>query len=261
MLSLLSLFFEFQNLLSNPPFTPSTLVKYAILERRANTLRVLRVDDDQKLLELLSAYLLQNGFAVLEATNGPDALELAQREAPDLIVLDLMLPGLDGWEVCRRLRKTSDVPILMLTARDEEADRLIGLELGADDYVTKPFSPREVVARAKAILRRSRREMPAENELRQGPLVMLMEQHRVLLHGKELELTPTEYKLLETLAAKPGRVFSRLQLVEQVQGYAFEGYERTVDAHIKNLRRKLGEEQQLVQTVYGVGYKWSSEAE
>ena len=172
-----------------------------------------------------------------------------------------MLPGLDGWEVCRRLRKTSDVPILMLTARDEEADRLIGLELGADDYVTKPFSPREVVARAKAILRRSRREMPAENELRQGPLVMLMEQHRVLLHGKELELTPTEYKLLETLAAKPGRVFSRLQLVEQVQGYAFEGYERTVDAHIKNLRRKLGEEQQLVQTVYGVGYKWSSEAE
>ena len=224
-------------------------------------MRVLRVDDDQKLLELLSAYLLQNGFAVLEATNGPDALELAQREAPDLIVLDLMLPGLDGWEVCRRLRKTSDVPILMLTARDEEADRLIGLELGADDYVTKPFSPREVVARAKAILRRSRREMPAENELRQGPLVMLMEQHRVLLHGKELELTPTEYKLLETLAAKPGRVFSRLQLVEQVQGYAFEGYERTVDAHIKNLRRKLGEEQQLVQTVYGVGYKWSSEAE
>ena len=261
MLSLLSLFFEFQNLLSNPPFTPSTLVKYAILERRANTLRVLLVDDDQKLLELLSAYFLKNGFAVLKATNGPDALELAQREAPDLIVLDLMLPGLDGWEVCRRLRKTSDVPILMLTARDEEADRLIGLELGADDYVTKPFSPREVVARAKAILRRSRREMPAENELRQGPLVMLMEQHRVLLHGKELELTPTEYKLLETLAAKPGRVFSRLQLVEQVQGYAFEGYERTVDAHIKNLRRKLGEEQQLVQTVYGVGYKWSSEAE
>ena len=261
MLSLLSLFFEFQNLLSNPPFTPSTLVKYAILERRANTLRVLLVDDDQKLLELLSAYFLKNGFAGLEATNGPDALELAQREAPDLIVLDLMLPGLDGWEVCRRLRKTSDVPILMLTARDEEADRLIGLELGADDYVTKPFSPREVVARAKAILRRSRREMPAENELRQGPLVMLMEQHRVLLHGKELELTPTEYKLLETLAAKPGRVFSRLQLVEQVQGYAFEGYERTVDAHIKNLRRKLGEEQQLVQTVYGVGYKWSSEAE
>ena len=261
MLSLLSLFFEFQNLLSNPPFTPSTLVKYAILERRANTLRVLLVDDDQKLLELLSAYFLKNGFAVLEATNGPDALELAQREAPDLIVLDLMLPGLDGWEVCRRLRKTSDVPILMLTARDEEADRLIGLELGADDYVTKPFSPREVVARAKAILRRSRREMPAENELRQGPLVMLMEQHRALLHGKELELTPTEYKLLETLAAKPGRVFSRLQLVEQVQGYAFEGYERTVDAHIKNLRRKLGEEQQLVQTVYGVGYKWSSEAE
>ena len=261
MLSLLSLFFEFQNLLSNPPFTPSTLVKYAILERRANTLRVLLVDDDQKLLELLSAYFLKNGFAVLEATNGPDALELAQREAPDLIVLDLMLPGLDGWEVCRRLRKTSDVPILMLTARDEEADRLIGRERGADDYVTNPFTPGEVVARAKAILRRSRREMPAENELRQGPLVMLMEQHRVLLHGKELELTPTEYKLLETLAAKPGRVFSRLQLVEQVQGYAFEGYERTVDAHIKNLRRKLGEEQQLVQTVYGVGYKWSSEAE
>ncbi len=224
-------------------------------------MRVLLVDDDKKLLELLSAYFLKNGFAVLEATNGMEALELAQREAPDLIVLDLMLPGLDGWEVCRRLRKTSDVPILMLTARDEEADRLIGLELGADDYVTKPFSPREVVARAKAILRRSRRDMPAENELRQGPLVMLMEQHRALLHGKELELTPTEYKLLETLAARPGRVFSRLQLVEQVQGYAFEGYERTVDAHVKNLRRKLGEEQQLVQTVYGVGYKWSSEAE
>lgn len=224
-------------------------------------MRVLLVDDDKKLLELLSAYFLKNGFAVLEATNGMEALELAQREALDLIVLDLMLPGLDGWEVCRRLRKTSDVPILMLTARDEEADRLIGLELGADDYVTKPFSPREVVARAKAILRRSRRDMPAENELRQGPLVMLMEQHRALLHGKELELTPTEYKLLETLAARPGRVFSRLQLVEQVQGYAFEGYERTVDAHVKNLRRKLGEEQQLVQTVYGVGYKWSSEAE
>ena len=225
---------------------------------------VLIVDDDQKLAKLLETYFDKEGFAVQLAHEGRQALSAAFREKPDIIVLDLMLPGLDGWEICRRLREASDIPILMLTARDAETDRLTGLELGADDYVVKPFSPREVVARAKAILRRTHR-LPTYQKgiIEAGGLVIDTVRHIASCRGRELELTPTEFKLLELMAESPGQVFSRLQLVEQVQGYAFDGYERTIDAHIKNLRRKVEEspkEPKLIQTVYGVGYKFAGDS-
>jgi DNA-binding response OmpR family regulator len=222
-------------------------------------LTVVLVDDDEKIVKLLRAYFETEGFAVLAARDGYTALDTIQSENPDLVVLDLMLPGIDGYEVCRRVRKESDVPIIMLTARDEETDRLIGLEIGADDYVSKPFSPREIVARAKVILRRVHK-VPAKPEpIKMGPLTIDPEQYEVRHNGVVLELTPTEFKLLELFAANPGRVFSRFQIVERVQGGAFEGYERTIDAHIKNLRKKLGDnpkDPNLILTVYGIGYKF-----
>lgn len=224
-------------------------------------LTVVLVDDDEKIAKLLRAYFETEGFAVLVARDGYTALDTIQSQNPDLVVLDLMLPGIDGYEVCRRVRKESDVPIIMLTARDEEIDRLIGLEIGADDYVSKPFSPREVVARAKVILRRVHK-VPAKPEpIKTGSLIIDPEQFEVRHNGVVLDLTPTEFKLLELFAANPGRVFSRFQIVERVQGGAFEGYERTIDAHIKNLRKKLGDnpkEPSLILTVYGIGYKFKS---
>ncbi len=220
--------------------------------------RVVIVDDDIKLGKLLRAYFEKEGWSVLTAYDGLKALQMIRENRIDLVVLDIMLPGIDGWELCRRLRKDNDVPVIMLTARDEETDRLIGLELGADDYVTKPFSPREVVARAKAILRRTQRAVVKKEPIIIGTLTVDAEMHEVWRSNVLLELTPTEFKILELLAGQPGRPFSRLQIIEQVQGEVFEGYERTVDAHIKNLRHKLGDdgkEPAYIQTVYGIGYK------
>lgn len=222
-------------------------------------LTVIIVDDDEKIAKLLRAYFEKEGFGVLVARDGYTALDTIQSQNPDLVILDLMLPGLDGYEVCRRVRKESDVPIIMLTARDEETDRLIGLEIGADDYVSKPFSPREVVARGKVILRRVHKVPSKQEPMKIGSLVIDPEQFEVRNNGVVLDLTPTEFKLLELLAANPGRAFSRFQIVERIQGGAYEGYERTIDAHIKNLRKKLGDnpkEPSLILTVYGIGYKF-----
>jgi len=219
---------------------------------------VIIVDDDIKLTGLLKTYFEKDGFITFLAHDGEQALELAYSKQPDIIVLDLMLPDLDGWEVCRRIRKTSDVPIIMLTARDEEMDRLTGLEIGADDYVTKPFSPREVVARAKVILRRVGKSLSKTEFIKFGTITVDTKSHQIADTGKIIDVTPTEFRILELLACNQNRVFSRLQIVEQVQDYAFEGYERTIDAHIKNIRRKIEEnpkEPRYIQTVYGVGYK------
>ncbi|WP_324716263.1 response regulator transcription factor [Carboxydochorda subterranea] len=234
------------------------------------------VDDEPEITQVLRAYLEAEGFRVVIAGDGLEALGLARSRGVDLVLLDLLLPGLDGREVCRRLRNESDLPIIMLTARGDEVDRVVGLELGADDYITKPFSPREVVARVRAVLRRAHARSQggaapapgagaapvargAEDEVhRVGELTVDVPRHQATLRGRELELTPTEFKILATLASHPGRVFTRLQLVERVQGMAFEGYERTIDAHIKNLRQKLGDDPRhprFIATVYGVGYK------
>lgn len=220
--------------------------------------KVLLIDDDEKIVKLLRSYFEKEGWIVTAAYDGLQGLQAVKIQQPDIVILDLMLPGIDGWEVCKRLRKDSEVPIIMLTARDEETDRLIGLELGADDYVSKPFSPREILARAKAVLRRTQREVVQSEPVKIGELKIDVENHEVRLAGQILDLTPTEFKILHLLAQKPGRPFTRLQIVEDSQGEAFEGYERTIDVHIKNLRRKLGDdgkEATYIQTVYGVGYK------
>ncbi len=219
--------------------------------------RILVVDDEPQIVELLRSYLERDGFEVAEAADGEQALATCRHLLPDLVILDLMLPRLDGREVCRRIRETAHTPIIMLTARDEETDKLLGLELGADDYVTKPFSPREVVARVRAVLRRGTWE--TADVIRAGDLVIDLRAHEVSLQGRRVELTPTEFKLLETLAAHPSQVFTRMQLIDRVQGHAFEGYERTIDAHIKNLRGKVEPDPRNprhILTVFGVGYKF-----
>lgn len=219
------------------------------------------VDDDTKLTKLLQMYFDKEGFTTWTAHEGSEAVRLVREKRPDIIILDLMLPGIDGWEICRRVRRDSDVPILMLTARDEETDRLIGLEMGADDYVTKPFSPREVVTRAKVILRRYKKQAATKPEpVKFGNLSIDFDRHEVKKNGELVDITPTEFKILELLVTNPGRVYSRLHMVEFIQEYAFDGYERTIDAHIKNLRRKLDDnpkEPQYILTVYGVGYKFA----
>ncbi len=223
--------------------------------------KILVVDDEPHIVRLLRAYLEQAGYQVVVAYDGREAMAAFRKEKPNLVVLDLMLPELDGLKICEIIRKESDAPIIILTARVEEDDRILGLELGADDYVTKPFSPREVVARVKAVLRRvkgERRRMP----IRIGDLELDPEAHTVTLAGKPVSLTPTEFALLQTMMSQPGRVFTRLQLLEQVQGYAYEGYERTIDAHIKNLRKHLGDSSRnprYILTVHGVGYKFAEE--
>lgn len=222
--------------------------------------RVLVVDDEAQIVRVLRGYLERAGFTVLTAYDGAEALRLARQERPDLIILDLMLPGMDGIDVCRALRKESDVPIIMLTARVEETDRIIGLELGADDYVTKPFSPREVVARVRAVLRRTR---PSADQAGQAVLVVgalrLDEAKRTLtVDGRPVDLTPSEFDILKVMMREPGRVFRREQLLEATQGIAYEGYERTIDTHIKNLRRKIEanpRQPEYLLTVHGVGYK------
>jgi DNA-binding response OmpR family regulator len=222
------------------------------------TKKILVVDDETQIVKVLKAYLEQVGYQVVTAVDGKSALAVFQREKPDFMVLDLNLPGLDGLEVCRTVRRQSNIPILMLTARAEEADKLIGLELGADDYVVKPFSPREVVARVRTIFRRASGEVPEAEIVRVGGLQIDLDQHTVTVSGHPVELTPTEFDILVVLARQPKRVFTRLQIMEQAQGSAFEGYERTIDAHIKNIRFKIEPDPKnptFIQTVFGVGYK------
>lgn len=225
---------------------------------------VLIVDDDVKLVKLLQTYFEKEGYNTYSANDGLDALQMVRERKLDIIILDLMLPGLDGLNVCRKIRKDNDIPIIMLTARDEESDRLIGLEIGADDYVTKPFSPKEVIARAKAILRRANKEVVGREPIQAGTLIIDLERHQITKDGQIVDVTPTEFKIMELLAGNAGKVYSRLQIVQQIQGYSFEGYERTIDAHIKNLRRKIeinSKEPQYIQTVYGIGYKFAGEAD
>ena len=219
--------------------------------------KILVVDDEEKIVRIVKAYLEREGYTVIAAYDGKTALALARTEAPDLVLLDLMLPQVSGWDVCRTLRAESNVPIIMLTARDEDTDKVVGLELGADDYVTKPFNPRELVARVRAVLRRTE-STPEKRRLVFGDLTVDLDKHEVRHAGRLVELTPTEFDLLRVLAEAPGRVYSRMQLLDRVQGYAYEGYERTIDSHIKNLRKKLEpdpEKPRYIITVRGVGYK------
>jgi len=221
--------------------------------------QILIVDDEPQIVRVLKGYLETAGFQVVTASSGTEAIAAFRHESPDLVVLDLMLPEVDGLDVARAIRRQGDVPIIMLTARVEETDRLIGLELGADDYVTKPFSPREVVARVRAVLRRTERTEPASPTLKEGDIVLDPDKRQVTVRGRPVELTPTEFDLLAVLMETPGRVFSRMQLLDKVQGYAYEGYERTVDAHVKNLRQKIEEDPKhprVILTVYGLGYKF-----
>lgn len=225
---------------------------------------ILVVDDEPQIVKVLRGYLEQAGFRVVTANDGPMAIAQYRHEKPDLVLLDLNLPGLDGIDVARRLRGLSNVPIIMITARVDETDRLIGLELGADDYVTKPFSPREVVARVRAVLRRaeSAPATPASGMFRVADVVIDLTRHTVTRADEPIDLTPTEFGLLVALAREPGRAFTRLQLLEAAQGDAFEGYERTVDAHIKNLRAKLEtnpRQPKYIETVFGVGYRFTDE--
>ncbi len=224
--------------------------------------RILIVDDERKLVQGLVAYFRQAGYETIAAYDGRSALDSAHRDRPDLILLDLMLPELDGIEVCRQIRRNSNVPIMMVTARVEEADMLIGLEIGADDYITKPFSPREVVARARALLRRAAGNLLPTQILRIGPIELDIERRNVRVYGKATDLTPTEFELLTTLMRNSGRPLSRAQLLDAVAGDADAGFERTIDAHIKNLRRKIEPDPMtptLILTVFGVGYKLNDE--
>ncbi|MGH2456248.1 MAG: response regulator transcription factor [Candidatus Limnocylindria bacterium] len=219
--------------------------------------RILIVDDEPKIVRLVADYLEAAGFGVVTARSGDEALMRVRTDAPDLVVLDLGLPGLDGLDVTRTIRRNGDLPIIILTARDDETDRVIGLELGADDYVTKPFSPRELVARVRAVLRRHAGAGEAET-LRVGDLVLDLPRMRVTRDAQPIELTATEFALLAALARQPGRVFTRSQLLDAIHGLAFESYERAIDAHVKNIRRKLEPQPRTPRyllTVYGVGYR------
>jgi DNA-binding response OmpR family regulator len=222
---------------------------------------VLVVDDEPQIVKLVRDYLEHSGFAVLTAADGPAALQLARTRSPDLVVLDLGLPGLDGLDVTRSLRRDGTVPIIMLTARDDESDKLVGLELGADDYVVKPFSPKELVARVRAVLRRAEGLRSDSEIIRVGTEVELDLARRVATIGRrQVDLTPTEFQLLATLARQPGRVFTRAQLLDALHGVAFESYERAIDTHVKNLRRKIEPDPRaprFVLTAFGVGYRFA----
>ncbi len=226
---------------------------------------ILVVDDEPRIVQIARDYLERAGFRVLSAGEGDRALSIARDERPNLIVLDLMLPGMDGLDVTRALRRDpllAAIPIIMLTARVEESDKLVGLELGADDYLTKPFSPRELVARVRAVLRRTEGNQTPATVLRFGDLVVDLDRRNVTLRGQPVELTPTEFELLQILAREPGRPFTRAQLLERAYDVAYAGYDRTVDAHIKNLRRKIEPDPRgprYIITLYGVGYKFAEQ--
>lgn len=230
---------------------------------------LLVVDDEEKIVTIVSNHLRQEGFHVITASHGAAALrELEQRKDIDLVLLDWMMPGMSGLEVCRKLRSFSDVPVIFLTAKTDEFDKLLGLELGADDYITKPFSIREMSTRIRVVLRRTRQvsggkeiTQTASNCITRGPLSIDLDHHSVTVHGQAVELTPTEYKLLVTLAESPGRVFTRLQILEMALGEEYAGYERSIDTHIRNLRKKIEQDASnpvFVQTVFGFGYKFGT---
>ena len=226
------------------------------------TKKILIIDDEAKIVEICQDYLKAAGFSVVTSLDGEGGLEKARKEKPDLILLDLMLPGIDGLDICRELRKESNTPIIMLTARVEETDKLIGLEIGADDYITKPFSPREMVARVRTVLRRVQGDSTAE-VIRAGNLTLDRNRFIVLINELEISLTPTEFEILATLASQPGRIFSRSQLLMAVRGVAFESYERAIDSHIRNLRKKLDADMsgfEWIVTIHGVGYKFNEKA-
>ncbi len=220
---------------------------------------ILVVEDEDKITRLLCDYLIEAGFRTSSLASGNRVAAQVKKEQPDLILLDIMLPGKDGMALCREIRQFSSVPIIMITARVEEIDRLLGLELGADDYICKPFSPREVVARVKAIFRRVD-VTPRASQMVVGAISLNDETHQVMIDTKVLNLTPNEFGLLKIMMRQPNRVFSRSELINRVQGYDFEGYDRTIDTHIKNLRKKIAKilpDQEVISTVYGVGYRFN----
>ena len=222
---------------------------------------ILIVEDEEKIATLLKDYLEKSGFRASMLDRGDTVVSFVKEKSPHLILLDIMLPGLDGMEVCREIRKFSSVPIIMITAKVEEIDRLLGLELGADDYICKPFSPREVVARVKAVLRRMS-PAPDEKMITTDAITLNEDTHQVTVNGQELKLTPSEFKLLKVMMSHPNRVFNRNDLVNLVQGYEFDGYDRTIDTHIKNLRKKIAEVlpgEEIISSIYGEGYKFSAE--
>ena len=222
---------------------------------------ILVVDDEISLVKVVRGYLEQAGYQVVTASNGREALFAAREHQPDLIILDLMMPVMDGFAFIREYQREGSTPIIALTARMDEMDKVLGLEMGADDYITKPFSPRELVARVRAILRRAGGAQPESNMLRAGGLTLDRDARIVVANGQEWELTPREFGLLETLMSNPGRAFSRMELLERTQGFAYDGYERTVDVHVKNLRKKIEEDPGSpvhLLTVFGVGYRFSA---
>jgi two-component system phosphate regulon response regulator PhoB len=225
---------------------------------------ILIIEDEKDIVDLVVYHLRQSGFSVISALDGPSGLELAKKERPSLVILDLMLPGMDGKDICRALKSnplTQSIPILMLTAKAEEVDRVIGLELGADDYVTKPFSPRELVLRVKAILRRKEVAQEGEKVIQIGDLLVDIDRHHVSVKKRSIPLTSTEFKLLVELASNRGRVQTRERLLDKVWGYTYEGYARTVDTHIRRLREKLGPSGDYIETIRGMGYRFREEKE
>lgn len=221
--------------------------------------KILLADDEQSILDTVGAYLRQEGYQVVTATNGRDALFQFRHEQPDLVVLDVMMPELDGWAVARAIRKESDAPLIFLTARIDDIDQVTGLEIGADEYVTKPFSPRVLVARVRALLRRTHGELGGEpTRWRVRELELDADMRTVTLRGQPIELTPSEFGVLQVLISRPGRVFTRMELLDQLQGEAYAAYERTIDVHVKNLRAKIERDPrapEYIETVYGVGYR------
>jgi DNA-binding response OmpR family regulator len=223
---------------------------------------ILVVDDEKKLRDMLQVYLEQEGYRVVEAANGREALYVARYEKPDLIILDLMMPEMGGYDFMRTYSKEADTPVIMLTAKLEEGDKVLGLELGADDYVTKPFSVRELIARVRAVMRRGQKAGSTPDVLRVGEVILDRAARVVKVNEDRIDLTPSEFEILSTLMTSPGRAFSRLDLLEQTTGDAYEGYERTVDVHIRNLRTKIepdASNPRYIQTVYGMGYRFASE--
>jgi two-component system, OmpR family, alkaline phosphatase synthesis response regulator PhoP len=224
------------------------------------TKTIMIVDDENRLVSLVESYLTQEGYHVVSANNGKEALPIASREKPDLIILDLMMPEMDGYGFMREHRKELDTPIILLTARVDDDERVIGLELGADDYINKPFRPRELVARVRAVLRRAGKTEPQAKALRVGDITLDRDTRMVTVAGRSVDLTPSEFDLLAALLTSPGRVYSRLDLLDILQGIRYEGYERTIDTHIKNLRAKIEPDPRsprYIETVYGIGYRFT----